>query len=107
MKAAINRHLEINRVLAVLVFLAMVIHTYYKWEWGTLPELLWGCNVASFTIIVGLWFDLPMVIGTGFLWHISVGEPGYVLGVIQTGHTGEAITPAETEVPRRPVRCRG
>jgi hypothetical protein len=81
------RHLENNRLLAVVVFVAMVVHTYFKWKWGTLPEMLWGCNVASFIIIVGLWFDLPIVFGTGFLWHISVGEPGYVFGVIQTGHT--------------------
>jgi hypothetical protein len=82
-----RRAIENHRALAVLVFLAMAIHTYYKWKWGTLPELLWGCNVASFIIIFGLWFRLPTVVGTGFLWHISVGEPGYVLGVLQTGHT--------------------
>ena len=87
MSSSSRRHIENNRLPAVIVLLAMVIHTYFKWKWGTLPELLWGCNVASFTIIVGLWFDLPMVVGTGFLWHISVGEPGYIFGVIQNGQT--------------------
>jgi hypothetical protein len=83
----LSRHFEDNHILAVLVLVAMVIHTYYKWTWGTLPELLWGCNVASFIIILGLWFQLPVVIGTGFLWHLAVGEPGYLFGVIQLGHT--------------------
>jgi hypothetical protein len=83
----LRRSIENHRLLAILVLLAMAIHTYYKWKWGTLPELLWGCNVASFVIILGLWFHIPMAVGTGFLWHIAVGEPGYVLGVLQTGHT--------------------
>ena len=76
-----------NRILSIVVLLAMGLHTYYKWKWGTLPELLWGCNIASFVIILGLWFENPFLIGTGFIWHISVGEPGYIFGVIQTGHT--------------------
>lgn len=87
MHSSFRRHIESNRLLAMLVLIAMAIHTYYKWKWGTLPELLWGCNVASFVIILGLWLEIPLLIGTGFLWHISVGEPGYVFGVIQTGHT--------------------
>lgn len=76
-----------RRGLAGLVLIAMIIHTYYKWRWGTLPELLWGCNVASFVIITGLWFHLPIAVGTGFLWHLAVGEPGYLFGVLQAGQT--------------------
>jgi hypothetical protein len=76
-----------NVWLALAVLCAMVVHTYLKWRWGTLPELLWGCNVASFVIIAGLFLDRPVLVGTGFLWHVGVGEPGYLFGVIQTGHT--------------------
>ena len=79
--------LPYNRALAIVVLLLMFIHTYFKWKWGTLPELLWGCNFASLTIICGLWFELPVVVGTGFIWHISVGEPGFLYGVLQSGHT--------------------
>ena len=78
---------EENRLLALAVLAAMAVHTYLKWKWGTLPELLWGCNVASFVIIAGLWFRKPLLVGTGFLWHIAVGEPGFWFGVLQTGHT--------------------
>lgn len=87
MKSIFKDNIKTNRFLAIFVLLAMLIHTYFKWKWGTLPELLWGCNVASFIIIVGLWFDFPILVGTGFVWHISVGEPGYILDVIQTGRT--------------------
>ena len=76
-----------NRALSVLVLIAMIIHTYYKWKEGTLPELLWGCNVASFVILLGLWFENALLVGTGFIWHVSVGEPGALYGVLRTGHT--------------------
>lgn len=79
--------IEENHFLALAVLAAMAVHTYFKWKWGTLPELLWACNVASFVIIAGLWFRQPLMVGTGFLWHVGVGEPGYILGVVQTGHT--------------------
>ena len=35
-----HRWLRTHRILALLVLLAMVVHTYFKWKWGTLPELL-------------------------------------------------------------------
>jgi len=76
-----------DRALALVVLVAMATHTYLKYRWGTLPELLWGCNVASFVIILGLWFQNSPLVGAGFLWHLCVGEPGYVYGVVQTGHT--------------------
>jgi len=76
-----------DRILALLVLAAMALHTWLKYRWGTVPELLWGCNVASFVIILGLWFRVPRLVGMGLLWHLCVGEPGYLYGVLQTGHT--------------------
>ncbi|MBI4913578.1 MAG: hypothetical protein HY823_12635 [Acidobacteria bacterium] len=78
---------RLRGALGFAVLAAMAVHTYLKWRWGTLPELLWGCNVASFVIILGLFLDRPVLVGTGFLWHMAVGEPGYILGVLQTGQT--------------------
>ncbi len=85
--ARIKHTLLRDRALALLVLVAMALHTYFKFRWGTMSELLWGCNVASFVIILGLWLRAPHLVGAGFLWHICVGEPGYVYGVVQTGHT--------------------
>jgi hypothetical protein len=64
-----------------------MVHTYFKWRWHTLPELLWGCNVASMVIIAGLWVREARWVGMAFLWHLCVGEPGYLYGVLHTGHT--------------------
>lgn len=84
-RSAINP--RTNRTWALLLLAIMAVHSYLKWTWGTLPELLWGCNVASFAIILGLWTQSPKVTGMAFLWHLGVGEPGWLYGVIQTGQT--------------------
>ncbi len=81
-------HLRHCRVFAVVVLLAMIAHTYIKWRLGTPPELLWGCNVASFCIIAGLWFQSPRAVAVGFLWHVCIGDPAYLEEAIRSGHTG-------------------
>ena len=75
-------------VLALLVLLAMAAHAYMKWRFGTLPELLWGCNVASFVLIGGLWTGNGPMVGMACLWHLCVGDPAYVAGAVQQGHWG-------------------
>ncbi len=76
------------RRTALLLLLSMAVHALVKWRLGTLPELLWGCNMASFCIIAGLWIDSPRVVGMGFLWHACIGDPAYLIEVIRSGHTG-------------------
>ncbi len=77
-----------SRLMALLVLLSMALHSYVKWRLGTLPELLWGCNVASFIIVVGLWFRAPSAVATGFLWHVCIGDPAYIVDVLRSGSTG-------------------
>ncbi len=77
-----------NRRLALAVLATLFCHTLIKARLGTLPELLWGCNVASFLIAAGLWLGEARLVGPAFLWHLAVGEPAYVWGAIQAGHTG-------------------
>lgn len=81
-------HVRHSRVYAVVVLLAMIAHTYIKWRLGTLPELLWGCNLASFCIIARLWFQSLQTVAVGFLWHVCIGDPAYLEEVIRSGHTG-------------------
>ncbi len=81
-------HLRHSRRYAVLLLLALLAHTYVKWRLGTLPELLWGCNVASFCILAGLWLQSPRAVAVGFLWHVCIGDPAYLAEVIRSGHTG-------------------
>lgn len=76
------------RTLSLLVLLVMACQAWTKWQLGTLPELLWGCNVASLLIAFGLWAEEPRSVGLGLLWHLCVGDPAYWIGVLQQGHTG-------------------
>ncbi len=85
-----------DRRLALLVLLVMLAHAAAKARLGTLPELLWGCNVASFLIVLGLWAAEARLVGAAFLWHLAVGEPAYVLGAVQAGHTGWTSVAAHT-----------
>jgi len=74
-----------HRIWALLLLLAMVAHTLFKLHAGILPELLWGCNVASFLIIAGLWTDNPILVGPAFLWHICLGDVAFVAGAMARG----------------------
>lgn len=77
-----------NRLLALAVALALLAHVLAKARLGTLPELLWGCNVASFLILGGLWTGAVRLVAAAFLWHLAVGEPAYLVLVLREGHTG-------------------
>lgn len=66
----------------------MAAHTLVKWKLGTIAELMWGCNIASFLIIAGLWTRNATLVGTAFLWHLCVGDPAYLYGAWIQGHTG-------------------
>ena len=79
-----------RRLWAALLLLAMVLHTVYKAKAGILPELLWGCNVASFLIVAGLWMDSPLLVGPAFLWHICLGDAAFAAGALAKG---QAIWP--------------
>jgi len=85
-----HSRLPARKVWALLLLLAMAAHTLYKLQNGILPELLWGCNIASFLIILGLWVDCPTLVGPGFLWHICLGDVAFALGVAMRG---QAIWP--------------
>lgn len=77
-----------NRRLALAVALALLAHVLVKVRLGTLAELLWGCNVASFLILGGIWAGAARLVAAAFLWHLAVGEPAYLVLVIREGHTG-------------------
>lgn len=82
--------------LALAVALALLAHVLVKVRLGTLPELLWGCNVASFLILGGIWAGAARLVGAAFLWHLAVGEPAYLVLVLREGHTGWTSVAAHT-----------
>lgn len=78
---------DVDRLAALALLLVLGLHGWFKWTWGTLPELLWACNVASFAIVLGLGLRSPAVTGMALLWHLGIGEPAWLYEVVRTGHT--------------------
>jgi hypothetical protein len=74
-----------RRLGAAVLLVAMAIHTALKIRAGILPELLWGCNVATFLIIAGLWVDSPLLVGPSFLWHACLGDVAFAVGAFARG----------------------
>lgn len=76
-----------DRLWALALLLLLGLHGWFKWTWGTLPELLWACNIASFATVLGLGFRSPAVTGMALLWHLGIGEPAWLYEVVRTGHS--------------------
>jgi hypothetical protein len=69
---------------AVLLVLLLLLATQ-KVQAGVGLEMLWACHVASAMLALGLLFDLPVLIATGFLFHVAVGIPAYLLHLATGG----------------------
>lgn len=74
-----------RRPAALLLLVVMLLHTAVKVRLGTLPELLWACNVSTLILIGALWTDHRPLIGMALLWHLCVGEPGWIAGIAARG----------------------
>lgn len=75
-----------ERRLASLLLLAVLgAHALVKVELGTLPELLWACNVSSLILVAALWVDWAPGMGLALVWHLCVGEPGWIAGIAARG----------------------
>ena len=74
-----------RRAAALLLLAVMALHTAVKVQLGTLPELLWACNVSTLILIAALWTDHRPLVGMALLWHLCVGEPGWIAGIAARG----------------------
>ncbi len=74
-----------RRLSALLLLSVLFAHTLVKVRLGTLPELLWACNVSSLVLVAALWFDWAPGMGLALVWHLCVGEPGWIAGVAARG----------------------
>jgi hypothetical protein len=68
------------------VLISLALHAITKGPM-LLPEMLWACHVASFLIAIGILFQIPKLTAVGFLFHVALGLPGYLMDLIATGDT--------------------
>jgi hypothetical protein len=64
--------------LALLATLAL--HAATK-GLARLPELLWLCHVATVLIALGLWVTSRWLVAIGFLIHVALGMPAFLIDV--------------------------
>jgi hypothetical protein len=69
-----------QRGLGLALLAALVLHALTKGQ-ARLPEMLWLCHVATLLLAVGLLASARWLVATGFLIHIAMGMPGFLLDV--------------------------
>lgn len=71
---------------AVLLALLIVL-AWGKAQAGVLSEMLWMCHVATGAVALGLLLNWRACVALGFLFHIAVGVPAYILHLAHGGDT--------------------
>jgi len=88
----------VNWRWAALLWLALALHA---WSLAAdsgragLWHLLWSCHVATFLLGVGLAARSRLLVQAGFLFHLGIGLPAWLVQVIVTHGTfgGAALVP--------------
>lgn len=65
----------------------LLLHCVVKARAGMLWEVLWMCHLASGVLALGLILDLSAVSAAGFLFHLSIAIPAYLLHLASSGAT--------------------
>lgn len=70
--------------LGAAVLAAMVLDAWTKGA-GNLTEMLWACHWASAAIALGLLADSRAAVAAGLLFHLALGIPTWLLGILFSG----------------------
>lgn len=65
-------------IAAAAIGVLLVLHAM---TWSP-SQLLWACHVASALLAVGLVADRPRLVAIGFVFHVGLGIPVFLLDVI-------------------------
>lgn len=81
-------------VLAFAMLAALSLHGFAMGR-HNLPHLLWSCHVASVVLALGLLSNSRLLLSAGFLFHLAIGFPAWLVEVILTRGTFGApmVTP--------------
>ena len=59
---------------------------------ANLTELLWSCHVASTCLALGILFGSRTAVAAGFLFHLAIGFPAWIVEIVVTRGTFGAAT---------------
>jgi len=72
---------------ALLIGLAVHALVMARHGWGELAHLLWSCHVATAALALGLLGGWSSLAWAGFLFHLAIGFPAWLIEVIVTRGT--------------------
>jgi hypothetical protein len=75
------------RWLGWLLLAALGMHALELARTTSLSELLWSCHVATVCMAVGIFFRLRTAVAAGWLFHLSIGLPAWVVEIVVTRGT--------------------
>lgn len=76
----------------VVLALALGAHAAQKWIAGvSLQEMAWGCHLATAALALGLLANLERAVVMGFVFHVGIGLPAYVIEVVANGTTATSV----------------
>lgn len=68
-----------KRWAGVLLLVLVLIQAIIKANADMLSEMLWTCYPATLLLAIGLIFDIALLSATGFLFHVCLGFPIFLL----------------------------
>jgi hypothetical protein len=88
----VGRRAPRSRLWGLAVLGVLGLHAATKVPAGQLTEMLWMCHVSAALIGAGLLLARPALAAVGFLSHLAVGTPAYLLDVaVQRATTATSL----------------
>lgn len=75
---------RITGAVLLALYVALVVQ---KTQIGLGAELFWLSHVTSVVLALGLLFQVPLMVGAGFLFHLAVALPAYAFYLSTGGET--------------------
>jgi hypothetical protein len=75
-----------------LLLAALGVHALQLLRTTSLIELLWSCHLATITLAIGVLWRKRTAVATGWLFHLSIGLPAWLVEIVLTRGTFGAAT---------------
>lgn len=70
-----------------LLLAALGLHAINLARTTSLAELLWSCHIATLCLALGVLFRVRTAVATGWLFHLAIGLPAWLVEIVVTRGT--------------------
>lgn len=74
------------RLIGIFPLAFFIAHLLYHYNQGAISNILWMCNISTFTLSLGLFLNKPTIIKVSALW-LMLGFPLWIIDLLQFGQT--------------------